>query len=389
MTERTHVAIIGAGLVGAAIAYDLAARGVRSLVLEAAADVGAGASRSNSGIVHTGFDSSPGTLETAMIRAQATRWQRVFAALNVPYRVPGALLVATDSEQAQNLPMIAAQAEVNGVQTELLSGAEMRSREPNVVGESGLLVPGEAITDPLVLIRRLLASGADVRLRWPVTQVEPDGGGVSITSPAGTIQADYVINCAGLYADAIAADNTFQIIPRRGEFLVFGQDAGALVNHVLLPMPTARTKGVLVFPTLYGYLCAGPSAVDQDDKEDWRPRSDELRDVHARAATLLPLLRDMKPVDAWAGLRPAAQPHNYIVEWSSRVPAMLHVAGIRSTGLSACLGLAEYVLDLLTARGLRSSVSRTQPAPADTTQASPWWQQLNALRGVHAHVDRD
>ncbi len=387
--DRAHVAIIGAGLVGAAIAYDLAARGVRSIVLEAADDVGAGASRSNSGIVHTGFDSSPGTLETAMSRAQAARWQRVFAALDVPYRVPGALLVATDSAQAGQLPTIAAQAQVNGVPVELLSAADVRRREPNVVAGAGLLVPGEAITDPLVLVRRLLASCPDVRLRWPVAHVEADGAGARISGPAGTIQSDYAVNCAGLYADDVAMDDTFRITPRRGEFLVFEHGTAALVNHILLPVPTARTKGVLVFPTLYGHLCAGPSAVDQEDKDDWRPRSDELRVVHTRAAALMPMLQGMKAVDAWAGLRPAGHPQNYVVEWSPRVAAMLNVAGIRSTGLSACLGLAEHVLDLLTARGLRGSTPRSLPRPTSMGPMSPWWQQLNSLRGVTAHADRD
>ncbi len=151
--ERVEVAVVGAGLVGAAVAYDLAAAGVRAVVLEGAAELAAGASRSNSGIVHTGFDSTPGTLETAMIRDQARRWRAIFDALGVPYRVPGALVIATDDEQASRLPGLAEQARGNGVTVELLDRAAAREREPRVAAHAALLVPGEAMTDPYEVVR--------------------------------------------------------------------------------------------------------------------------------------------------------------------------------------------------------------------------------------------
>lgn len=386
--ERTDVVVIGAGLVGAAAAFELASRGVGCLVLEAAAEVAAGASRSNSGVVHTGFDSPPGTLETQMIRAQAGRWQGVFDALGIPYRVPGALLLATDNRQAEQLPVIAERAAANGVAVELLDAAELRRIEPGATGVAGLLIPGEAITDPIAVVRRLLSAGPEVRLACPVLRVERDGSGVSVVTAHGTITAQYAINCAGLYADAFA-DETFKITPRRGEFVVYGPGTAGLVQHILLPMPTAETKGVLVFPTLVGNLCAGPSAVDQDDKEDWRPRPLELARVRAQAALMLPALRGLTPIDAWAGLRPAGRPHNYVVEWSSRVPALLHVAGIRSTGLSACLGLAQFVAGQLAQRGLPLATPRLPDAPAHSVEAAPWWQQLNALRGIQPYAARD
>ena len=131
-TERAEVVIIGAGLVGAAVGFELATRGVRTLVLEAGPEPASGVSRSMSGILHTGFDSTLGTLETSMIRAQAQRWQPLFDALGVPYQVPGALLVAVDDAQATLLPDIAAKAQGNGVHVELLSAAQVREREPHV-----------------------------------------------------------------------------------------------------------------------------------------------------------------------------------------------------------------------------------------------------------------
>ena len=382
--ERTDVAIIGAGLVGAAVGYDLAMAGVDTLVFEAEGEPAAGASRSNSGVVHTGFDSDPGTLETEMIRAQSARWQSVFDALEVPYRVTGALLVATDADEASRLPNIAENADRNGVEVKLLDAAEARRLEPRSAAQAGLLVPGEAITDPYELVRRLLAAGPETRLKWPVERVEPGGEGAVVSGPAGEVSASFVVNCAGLYADELAGDGSFRISARRGEFVVFSRGTADLVDHILLPVPSERTKGVLVFPTLYGHLCAGPSAVDQEAKDDWRPHKEGLDFVRERATKLVPSLKEIEPIDAWAGLRPAGHPRNYMVEWSKRVPTLLNVAGIRSTGLSSCLGLSRHVLGLLTERGLELGESKRTIPPAFDGPPQPWWERLNALRGSQA-----
>ncbi len=384
--ERADVAVVGAGLIGAAVAYDLQAAGVRAVVLEAAGEPAAGVSRSNSGIVHTGFDSTPGTLETAMIRAQAGRWRAAFDALGIPYRVSGALVIATDDAQAGRLPALAEKARQNGVTVELLDGVVARAREPHAAAHAALLVPGEAMTDPYEVVRRLLAAGPPLRLNWRVARVEPEGDGAVVSGPAGRLSARFVVNCAGLHADDLAGDDSFRIVPRRGEFVVFAQGAASLVRHILLPLPTERTKGVLVFPTLYGYLCAGPSAVDQEAKDDWRPHERELMMVREQAAALVPEIGALQPIDAWAGLRPAGYPRSYVVEWSRRVPALLQVAAIRSTGLSACLGLSRHVLDLLGARGLErwDSPARWMGAapPTFDDPPRPWWQRLHDLHDL-------
>ncbi len=397
--ERFDVAVVGAGLVGAALAYDLGRRGVRTIVLEKEAEPAAGASRSNSGVLHTGFDSKPGELETEMIRAQATRWRGVFDELEIPYREPGALLTAVDDEEASRLPGLAGNAARNGVEVELLGGDEAGRLEPRSAARAGLLVLGESITDPYEVVRRMLASSPEIetRLRWPVSSVEPDGEAAVLSGPSGRVSARFVANCAGLFADEVAGDGSFRIVPRRGEFAVFGKGTASLVRHILLPVPNPQTKGVLVFPTLYGHLCAGPSAVDQEDKEDWRARDEGLAFVRERGARLLPALRDLRQTGSWAGLRPAGLPENYVLGWSERVPAMYHAAAIRSTGLSSCLGLSGHVVSVLAGRGLNTGSHASGRAGARGRAARgraaqdmshdpprPWWERLNELRGVGA-----
>lgn len=385
---RFEVVVVGAGLIGAAIAYDLASRGIRTLVVEAENEPAAGASRSNSGVVHTGFDSVPGEFETAMIRAQSARWRGVFDTLGVPYRETGALLTAVDDEEADRLPEMAEKATKNGVEVELLNGRDSRKLEARSAAIAGLLVPEESITDPYEVVRRMLASSPNIetRLGWPVSSIESDGQGAVVAGPCGKVSADFVLNCAGLFADELVGNGSFHIFPRRGEFAVFGKGTANLVSHILLPVPSTQTKGVLVFPTLYGHLCVGPSAEDQQDKDDWRPREEGLNFVKERAATMLPEIRNLEQTDSWAGLRPAGRDKNYDLGWSERVPVMFHVAAIRSTGLSACLGLSEHVLGELAGRGLKLRSGRNGGRPTSPTFADdpprPWWERLNELRKV-------
>ncbi len=384
--EVCDVVVIGSGLVGAAIAFDLARFGTNVIVLESESELAAGVSRSNSGVLHTGFDSTPGTLETRLICAQSKRWSAIFAALGVPYRVPGALLLARSEPEEAKLEEIADKARHNGVEVEIAGRVRLRQLEPNSPARAGLLVPGEAITDPIEVVRRLVA-GLDVRLGSRATLLEPNAEGVRVGCTFGGVEsfihARFAVNCAGLFADELSGGE-FEITARRGEFIVYPRGTASLVNHTLLPVPNEFTKGVLVFPTLYGHLCVGPTAEDQPDKRDWAPHPTTLKTLHRKGAEIVPQLESLEPVNAWVGLRTVGHPRNYLIEFSRRVPAVLHVAGIRSTGLSACLGISEYALGLLEGRGLMRRQARDQPRlpPTPFETAQPWWERLNALRGV-------
>jgi glycerol-3-phosphate dehydrogenase len=213
-----------------------------------------------------------------------------------------------------------------------------------------------------------------------VTRIRDDGSALVLTDADANLlaRAEFVVNCAGLNADTLAraADaGAFKIYPRKGEFFVFEPPAWELLDVIRLPVPSAGTKGVLVFPTVDGKLVAGPTAHDQRDKRDWSVRPAALAEVMGKAAALVPELQGIAPVASYAGLRPAGRGVNYLIERSPVQPRMILAAAIRSTGLSACLGIAERVTELLADAGVELGEEEPlRPAPTRMPR-QPWWRR--------------
>jgi glycerol-3-phosphate dehydrogenase len=369
LLERPDVGVIGGGVVGAAIALALARRGVEVLLLEAEADLGLAASGTNSGILHTGFDSSPGTLETRLIRRSAAFRDEALQALGVPTLRCGAWVGRSEGDKPE-LEKLAERARGNGV------AVEWR--------DDRLFVPGESVTDPVRLTLALAGAaerlGARV-LRGARVEHVQCGDEIALGATAGELaHCRVAVNCAGLYADEVAravGDEDFRIRPRKGEFVVFqpGRTMGTW-DRMLLPVPTAHTKGVLVFPTVDGMVIAGPTARDQDDKRDWKVSPEAERDLVARARRIAPELDDYEHVFSYAGLRPAgAGGANYVIERSRSCPRLVHVAAIRSTGLSASLGIAEHVAGLVEEAGMPLGPEQPIPELEPIELTTPWWRR--------------
>ncbi len=365
------VADIGGGAVGVAIALALARRGAAPVLLEAEPALALAASGTNSGILHTGFDSTPGELETAMILRAAALRDDVLDTLGVPILRCGAVLRPRTPEDGETVRALAENAARNGVEA--------------MIGEDGgLHVPGESVTDPVAYVHALAGAarraGADLRTGARVTAIERSPGGLSVRTDGGdAIRVRVVVNAAGLHADAIArmaGDGGFGIYPRKGEFFVFDAPPP---DRILLPVPTKRTKGVLVFPTLDGRVVAGPTAVDGEDKDDWSVRPAAREEIAGKAAAMYAALDGLEPVASYAGLRPAGREGaNYVIGPSTGCPGLVHVAAIRSTGLTASLGIAEHVSGLVAEQGVAlGEPEALDPGPhdPDASPAPAWWQR--------------
>ena len=365
------VAVIGGGVVGCAVAHALARRGLGVTVLEAEPGLALGASGANSGILHTGFDSPPGELETRLILHSAELREQLHSELGIEIWRCGARLAPAGTQEQAAVRALADNAHTNGVEVELEHDGAMR-------------IPGEAITDPVAYVDALAvaaqAGGAEIMVRSRVVRLQQTPAGISVELEQGKrVRAAAVVNCAGLHADEIArlaGEEPVRIYPRKGEFLVFRQPAGRRLEEILLPVPSSLGKGVLVFPTMDGYVIAGPTAREREDKADWSVEPDARELIEQRARAIYPALAGAELLDAYAGLRPAGRGANYVIEHSARIPGLIHVAAIRSTGLSASLGIAEHVCSMLAELpGIALGSPRALSGERIPRGPAPWWQR--------------
>jgi glycerol-3-phosphate dehydrogenase len=249
--------------------------------------------------------------------------------------------------------------------------------------DGALVVPGESVTDPVAYTLALAAAarrhGAELHTDWRVAAVGLEDGGLVLESANGErVTCRVAVNCAGLGAGDVArlaGDDSFEVYPRKGEFLVFDPPAGERLEHILLPVPTKRTKGVLVFPTLDGKVVAGPTAVDQEDPDDWSVRPQARGEILPKAIAMYPPLENAEPVAAYAGLRPAGRGVNYVIGPSPACPQLVNVAAIRSTGLTASLGIAERVCLLVRELGVRLGPEQPLEPGEPSAPAGPWWRR--------------
>lgn len=357
MTDAVHdVAIIGGGVVGCAVFRELALNGVGCILLERSADILDGASKGNSAILHTAFDAPPNSLEHRLMQAGRRRYLADRAGLGLPLLETDAVLVAWTADEAAKLPAILGKAHKNGVtDAAALSLDALYDKMPGLsrTAIAALRIPGEHIIDPwsapLGYALQAISLGGAVRRQFEVTTARRDSNIWHLSNGTATIRARTVINCAGNYGDlveALARPSPFTIRPRKGQFVVFDKTAARHVPTIVLPVPTERTKGIVICPTIFGNVLVGPTAEDQTDRADASVDRATLQSLFAQASRMVPAL-GIEPITAtYAGLRPASNVADYIIE-AQTSDYWITVAGIRSTGLTAALGIAEHVRVLL------------------------------------------
>jgi glycerol-3-phosphate dehydrogenase len=358
-SEAFDVVVVGAGVLGTAIAARLSTSAARVCVVEAADDVAEGASKGNAGITSS-YYASPGTLEADLIAASYQRWEDVCTRFDVPFRRIGAVMAAISGEECDVLPSQFAEARACGVRAEIVSGEEARSLEPLLSPDcqQALLLPDEGIIDPMRLcigFAELAArNGVTFRFNTPVVEVERHAGRVAaIRTPSLRIETGFLVNAAGLFADLIAdlaGGESFRMWPRKGQYWLIDREWGAKLQRIVFGAPLADTKGIHVVPTTNGSALLGPSAEDVDRRYDTATDAETLGVVAARAARLVPSVPLDQTIKAFAALRPASE-QKVRVEVDALVPNMLHAVN-RSTGVSASLATADRIAALLEDAGL-------------------------------------
>jgi len=368
------VAVIGAGIVGSAIARDLAGSRFSVALVEARDDVGDGTSKANTAILHTGFDAKPGTLESRLVARGYGLLSRYAEQTGIPVERTGAVLVAWTQEELDVLPSLKEKAEHNGYdRCELIDAAAVYARVPDL-GEGvlgGLTVPDESIictwTTNLALATDAVQRGVQLLRRHRVTGIRNDRANTDRTvleTTQGPVLARWVINAAGLGSDDLDrmfGHDRFTVTPRRGELFVFDKLARPKVPQIVLPVPSSRGKGVLVSPTIYGNVMLGPTSEDLQDRTATGTSEDGFDFLLHKGAQLMPSLLEEEITATYAGLRAAIDATDYLIDLDLDQRYLL-VAGIRSTGLTAGMAISEHVLELLKTTDLDLTPRENLPA---------------------------
>ena len=368
------IVVVGTGVVGCAMARRFTLEGANVLVLEKAVDILDGASKANSAILHTGFDAPPpGSQELECIKAGHEEFLSIHSRLNLPILKCGALVLAWNESEAAKLDEIRQKAQQNGIEdVRLLSSRQAIKREPELAGNliSAIEVPGESIIDPwttpYAYLLQAIENGATLARQCEVVSGRFDGQNWTIKTSRGDVKARHVINCAGLFGDRLdqllIGESSFEIKPRKGQFVVFDKSANRLTRSILLPVPNEITKGIVVCPTIFGNLLVGPTAEEQQDRLIANTDKTQLEALIKEGKRILPGLEAHTVTATYAGLRPATEHKDYQIKWHHD-KHYCSVGGIRSTGLSAALGIAQYVYRFYGDAGKRHAALKVQQYP--------------------------
>ena len=292
LVNSKRVVIIGGGIVGLATAWRLNQRfpGARIIILEKEDQPGRHQTSHNSGVLHCGLYYKPGTVR-ARLAVEGIRQMVAFCRENnIPHEVCGKLVVAADESEVPRLRALEERGKANGLEgLRWLCPEEMREIEPHVGGVAALRVPQEGIADyPRVaetLAAQLSQWGAKVITRALAKRIEQAGGGWLVRTTSGDFEADFLINCAGLYCDRVAElageQCETRILPFRGEYYKIKPERQYLVRNLIYPVPDPRFPflGVHFTRLIRGGIEAGPNAVLAFAREGYRKADFNIRDL--------------------------------------------------------------------------------------------------------------
>ena len=371
--DRANIVIVGGGVVGCAVAREVSRRWSDVFLVERMPKLGMGASTRNSGVIHSGIYYPPGSLKARLCVAGNRMLYEFCAAHRVSHRNCGKLVVAHDAKQETELEHLAENGRANGVEgLRLVDRAAVRAREPHIEAAAALEVPSTGIVSAEELIKTLARmatdQGASLLTRTRVVRLDPRADSIAVTLVEGdtgegsqpseeTIEARCVINCAGLYADEIAAmlgNRDYRIYPVRGEYCELVRAKSYLVNNLVYPLPHADglTLGVHLTRTLWDTVLVGPTADYVAEKNDYERDRLPIEEFVRRAKSMLPELEAADLQLAYSGIRAKLVPPghsgiaDFVIARDANVPRAIQLIGIESPGLTSSLAIAEMVVSL-------------------------------------------
>lgn len=362
ISEQVDVMIIGAGVVGAALARELSRYQLRVLLVEKEVDVSFGTSKANSGIVHSGIHDHPGTIKARLCVKGNRLYPELAAELNVLYKQNGTLVVARDQSELPVLENLRNQGLANGVgEITFLKRDELLRLEPNLAPSlvGGLLVPSGGIVVPFdlvfALVENAIANGVQLAVATRVEKIDIGTDQFVVYTNRGVAKAKYIVNAAGLYSAAVArmiGDESFNIYARKGEEYLLDRKLEGLVRRTIFPLPSPESKGILVIPTVEGNIMLGPTAHRVGSFSDLSTSASGWEEIFNYTSKLVPGLRPADLITSFSGLRAAEERGEFIIRSSHISPRFIHAAGIESPGLTAAPAIALEIKEILKEAGL-------------------------------------
>lgn len=364
---ETSILIIGGGITGTAIARELSKYHVDVILVEKELDIAfGGPSKANTSIIHAGYDEKPGTLTAKLCYQGNMLWPKLTSELGIPFKRIGSFVVALKNEHISILKELLNRGRRNNIpKIRIIEGNELFQKEPNLnrnaiaclfAFNAGVLSPYEAA---IALAENARENGVSIFLGTKVLKLNVETSEIkAVYTNNGVINAKYVINAAGLFADEIssmAGINEFNIIPRKGEYIIYDKDLSGMVKHILFPAPSLISKGITVTPTVDGNIVVGPNAHDIKDKNDTATTIAGLKEVLDGAYKLVPELCNRREaiITSFAGLRPQPTTEDFIIKTYEDPHGFINVAGTKSPGLTSAPAIAKTVVNLLRKDGAK------------------------------------
>ena len=361
--KNFHVAVIGGGVIGSAIAWELSKYNLDVVVFEMGSDVASGASKANSAVVHSGINSPPGSLKARFCVEGNKMLQSLADELGFSLKWVGKYVIANNEGETKELERLRKVGMENDVpDLEIQNGLEVKKREPNVSCYEALWVPTAGIILPyeftIALAENAAENDARFLLETKVIGIKKQNNNFLIETSKGNFQAWLVVNAAGLNCREIVSmveEPDFQVYPCRGEYLVLDKNYSNLINSMIYPVPVKEfgVLGVHITPTIEGNILLGPSAEFIDDSDDKGTTQEMLKTLIHEAKEIIPSLPEKAIINAYSGIRcKLASPEeggwaDFRIEESKQTPGLINLLGIESPGLTAAPAIAKEVTKMI------------------------------------------